>query len=290
MEENKNNNTEETFEIDFKDKKVRTIAIAVLALLIIVPLIWIFSGDSTPTQPEVSEADKKIAEQEQVVAASPTYDNLLNLSAMYINNGRYGQSLDPLNRALQQVPNSVVAYSNMGYAYAMMGFWGEAKQYLNKALKIDTSFQLAKNNYNWVNGEIDKRLESLKATLKKSKDSLTTSDYVNAGLTYASIGMYEESGKMYELSLEKDGKNEIAYNNLGMQLVNRDNAKAIKMFEKAIEINPNAQLYKNNLAWAQSLLAAEKEGKGQATSAPQQNTQPGAAGSQNPDAKYGVGK
>lgn len=293
MEEQKVNNAdnqqknEEGFEINFADKKVRTIAIAIVAALVILPLIYIFtSGPSTPDAPVMSEADIKIAEMEKTVAANPTYDNFLNLSAMYINNGRYGQSLDPLNKALAQVPNSVVAYSNMGYAYAMMGYWGEAKGFLDKAMKIDSTFQLAKNNSAWVKGEIAKRLESIKTTQKKASDSITTTDYVNMGLTYASIGMYEKCTEMYEKSIEKDKNNEIAYNNLGMQLVNRDNKAAIKMFERAIEINPGAQLYKNNLAWAQSLLAAE----GAEKKAVEQPTQPGVAGSQNPDRSYGVGK
>lgn len=293
MEEQKVNNAdnqqknEEGFEINFADKKVRTIAIAIVAALVILPLIYIFtSGPATPDAPVMSEADMKIAEMEKTVAANPTYDNYLNLSAMYINNGRYSQSLDPLNKALSQVPNSVVAYSNMGYAYAMMGYWGEAKGFLDKAIKIDSTFQLAKNNSAWVKGEITKRLESIKVIQKKTSDSITTTDYVNMGLTYASIGMYDKCTEMYEKSIEKDKNNEIAYNNLGMQLVNRDNKAAIKMFEKAIEINPSAQLYKNNLAWAQSLLAAEGADK----KAVEQPTQPGVAGSQNPDRAYGVGK
>ena len=293
MEEQKVNNAdnqqknEEGFEINFADKKVRTIAIAIVAALVILPLIYIFtSGPSTPDAPVMSEADMKIAEMEKTVAANPTYDNYLNLSAMYINNGRYSQSLDPLNKALAQVPNSVVAFSNKGYAYAMMGYWGEAKGFLDQAMKIDSTFQLAKNNSAWVKGEIAKRLESIKVIQKKAQDSITTTDYVNMGLTYASVGMYDKCTEMYEKSIEKDKNNEIAYNNLGMQLVNRDNKTAIKMFEKAIEINPTAQLYKNNLAWAQSLLAAE----GAEKKAIEQPTQPGVAGSQNPDRSYGVGK
>lgn len=294
MEDQKVNNAgnqqnEEGFEINFADKKVRMIAIAVIALLVIVPLIYVFtSGPSTPDAPVMSEADMKIAEMEKTVAANPTYDNYLNLSALYINNGRYTQSLDPLNKALAQVPNSVVAFSNMGYAYAMMGYWGEAKSFLEKAMKSDSTFQLAKNNMAWVKSEITKRMESIKKVESKPKDSISTTDYVTLGLTYSSIGMYDKSAEMYEKSLEKDGKNEIAYNNLGMQLVNRDNAKAVKMFEKALEINPNAQLYKNNLAWAQSLLAAEANAKKNPDAAAVQ--QPGVAGSQNPDRAYGVGK
>ncbi len=286
--ENQQNNQEEGFEINFADKKVRTIAIAIVAALVIIPLVYVFTSNGT-TAPEaavMNEVDMKIAEMEKTVAASPTYDNYLNLSAMYINNAKYAQSLDPLNKALAQVPNSVVAYSNMGYAYAMMGYWGEAKGFLDKAMKIDSTFQLAKNNMAWVKGEINKRLDGIKAIEKKPTDSISTIDYVNIGLSYASIGMYEKSTKAYEASIAKDPKNEIALNNLGMQLVNRDNKMAIKMFEKALEINPNAQLYKNNLAWAQSLLAAE----GDVKKAIEQPTQPGAAGSQSPDRAYAVGK
>jgi tetratricopeptide (TPR) repeat protein len=275
---------EEGFEIDFSDPKVRNIAVAVVAVIIIGALVWIFSQSSnTPEQAAVQQVDPKIKELEDLVATNPSYDNYLSLSAEYINKGFYSNSLPALDKALQYNPNSAVAYSNKGFAYAKMGYWGEAKSFVKKALEIDKDFQLAQNNMKWIQGEIDAKLASIKETMSKPKDSISTLEYVNVGLTYASIGMYDECTKAYEKALEKDGNNEIAYNNLGMQLISMDLDRAIQMFEKAIEINPNAPLYRNNLAWAQS-LKAQKE-----TPAVANPTEPGVMGSENPDRKYAVG-
>ena len=56
---------------------------------------------------------------------------------------------------------------------------------------------------------------------------------------------------MWNKILVKDPKNSAALNNIGVAYMSlRQFDNAIKSFQKAIDINANDQLAKNNLAWA----------------------------------------
>jgi protein O-mannosyl-transferase len=77
-------------------------------------------------------------------------DYWLNVSLSQYQSNNYQGSIDAAHRALQFNPNSVLAYNNLGAAYASLGQWDLAIQNDRQALSLKPDFQLAKNNLAWA--------------------------------------------------------------------------------------------------------------------------------------------
>lgn len=81
-------------------------------------------------------------------------------------------------------------------------------------------------------------------------------NYLNLSLYYFQGKLYQESVKMAEKVISINPKNIAAYNNLcAANIMLGEFDKAIEAADKALEIDPNYQLTKNNLQWAKDAKA-----------------------------------
>jgi tetratricopeptide (TPR) repeat protein len=257
--------TEQT-QPEMNDKKGRSVKIAVIAALLLLPLIFLFvkfsssPGTVAENAATPAAATLDIAAYENAANTNPTFDNLINLSNAYINSNMAGKSVAPLLKAVELNPKSAVAYNNLCVAYTMIQQYNKGIEACTRALEIDSSFQLARNNMKWATSEknnIETFIEKQLQTAEKDRD---VQFYVNLGLNYLKIGEYDKGIDAWNKIFETDPKSIVAMNNIGTALMMKNQVEeAVPMFKKAVETNPDDQLSKNNLAWGMAELEKMKK-------------------------------
>jgi protein O-mannosyl-transferase len=83
---------------------------------------------------------------EELSKFKPTAENYLNLSLQYHKAGRFRDSIQACNKALQIKPGYDLAYNNICAAYNEMKIWDKAIDACEKGLSINPDNQLMKNN------------------------------------------------------------------------------------------------------------------------------------------------
>lgn len=245
---------------------MKTIVIAALLLLPIIFILYKTMGNkAVEEQPAQQNAQVDIAAYENAANANPTYENLLNLSNVYINNGLAGKAIAPLEKAIALKPDDgIAAYNNLGFAYTIIQQYKKGIEFCQKAVDIDTGFLLAKNNLNWAKAEQQKVLDGIAELEKTTEDKRDANYYIFLGLSYLKLQDYEKSIQIWNKALEKDSKNVAAMNNIGVAYMSMfEYDKAIEIFTKSTITDPNDQLSKNNLNWAVEEKKAKEELKKQ---------------------------
>jgi tetratricopeptide (TPR) repeat protein len=243
---------------------VKTVVIAALLLLPIIFILYKTMGNK-PVEEQAAQQNPQvdIAAYENAANANPTYENYLNLSNVYINNGLAGRAIAPLEKAIALKPdNGIAAYNNLGFAYTIIQQYKKGIEYCQKALDIDTTFLLAKNNLNWAKAEQQKVLDAIAEMDKTTEDKRNSDYYILLGLSYLKLQEYEKSIEVWNKIFIKDPKNVAAMNNIGVSYMSLlETEKAIEIFTKATVTDPNDQLSKNNLNWALDTKKAKEEEK-----------------------------
>jgi len=90
--------------------------------------------------------DKEIAAAETLVKHSPSEVNYLDLGYLYYMSENFDLSISTYKKVIEINKKSVIAYNNICAAYNELGKYKEAKEYCETAIKIDSTFSLAKNN------------------------------------------------------------------------------------------------------------------------------------------------
>lgn len=251
-----------------QSKMIRTVVIVVLLLL---PIVYIFyktagNSNSVPEQATNQAQTIDIAAYENVAATNPTFSNLLNLSNAYINSGAAGKAIEPLQKAIALNPESAIAHSNLGFAYTIIQQYKNGIKFGEKAVQLDTTFQLAKNNLNWALTEQNKLLQAIAEVEKTPEDKRNTDFNIMYGLQYLKLQDYDKSIEIWNKVLGTEPKNSAALINIGVAYMSKNQYNdAVKYFQKAVDANANDQLAKNNLAWAlgeQNKILAEENKTG----------------------------
>jgi Flp pilus assembly protein TadD len=126
--------------------------------------------------------------------------NLLGI--IYDYQEKYNLATRQYNNAIKLKPRDGSLYNNLGVSYSLMGEYDKAVRSFNQALKFNAA---------------DAKI------------------YNNLGLVLSKLGKYRLAMEAFK----KGGDEAQAYNNLGFAyLQNRERDKAIRSFEKAIEIRP----------------------------------------------------
>jgi superkiller protein 3 len=248
------------------EKKGNGIKIAVIAVLLLLPLIFLFikfsSSPATVAEKPANAAPAAIdiAAYESAASANPSFDNLINLSNAYINSNLAGKSIDPLLKAIELNPNSAIALNNLGVAFTMIQQYNKGIEFCIKALQADSSFQLAKNNLKWAMSEKENVVSFLDKQALVPEKERNIQFYINYGLAFIKIGEYDKSIEAFTKIFDYEPKSIVAYNNIGTayMLSNRVE-EGVDAFKKAVAINPEDQLSKNNLAWGMSELEKKKK-------------------------------
>ena len=238
-------------------KNRKTLIQIAIVIMFAFPLIYLVQKrwDAAPLkeeQPVVVPGDNiDLASLEALVKKDPNFDNLINLSMAYVNRQMPGKSIDLLKRAAQMNPGSAVVYNNLGVAYTMLQQYQNVVEACVKALQIDSSFQLAKNNLKWAMDEKSKVVNAIASEEKMPAEKRDLGFYTDLGLNYFKVGDYGKSIEIWNKIFEIDPKSVTALNNIGTAFMMKGQIDdAVVLFKKALELEPSNQLAKNNLAWA----------------------------------------
>lgn len=236
----------------------RILIVAGIIIVLAIPIaILISSAPKTNNQKtEKSTTDSLnnlLAGLEKAANNNPTATNILALSAAYINANMPGKAIQPLQQLIKKEPNNANAYNNLGVANIMLKNYKLGIDACKKAISLDTSFQLAKNNLKWGLDEKQKTINTINTLLTTSPEKQDQAYYIQLGLLYMQVGEYNKSIAIWSDGLKKyPSASSIFYNNIGTaQVFNKEYDKAIENFNKALAADPNNQLAKNNIAWAQ---------------------------------------
>jgi len=159
---------------------------------------------------------------------------------------------------------------NLGISYAIKGEFENAKDEFQKALKLDPSYQPARESLNVVDLAIDKQLNSEAAIyffkavsyLNERKfsevirlmshalslDPSFANAYYERGLAYAYIKNYDSAIIDFSRAIQLNPKDASAFNNRGLAYAKgkKQYDEALSDFNKAISINPQfAEAYEN---------------------------------------------
>ena len=79
--------------------------------------------------------------------------DLLNQSVQHSQTGRFKECIDTARQAIQLDPNSAPAFSNVGFCAASLQQWDEGIRNTQESIRLDPTFQRAKNNLAWMQRE-----------------------------------------------------------------------------------------------------------------------------------------
>jgi tetratricopeptide (TPR) repeat protein len=224
-----------------------------LSLFIAFPIVRILLSEKTKTElppATISDSNNSIALKEIENAQNPTLGGYINLSVLYLNNKLPDKAITALQSARKISDTNAVIYNNLAIAYGSKMNYDSAIFFCRKAIQIDPSFQMAKNNLKWLVDENEKAASKLNEFAEKI-DSKSVNEIINYGLEFYSSGDYNKAIELWSEALKKDKNNSLVMNNIGSALIQlKRYDEAIVIITKAISAEPENQLYKNNLKWA----------------------------------------
>ena len=107
-------------------------------------------------QNERQKAVEALAAQEQTAPTDRNSGFYLAEGLSQLHLGDYDQAIKAWQIALQRDPNNALAANNIGTAYMMKQQPATAITWFQKAIALDPSLQIAKNNLAWANSELNK--------------------------------------------------------------------------------------------------------------------------------------
>ena len=216
---------------------------------------------------EQGDYNQAIEVYNKLIAMAPNIPDLYsNLANIYYIKGDFDSAISNYQTAITLNPNknwtSVIAQT-MGFVYQ------ENKSDPDAAISAyQTAYVLTPEDIDiYVNlGSAFYDKEDYNNALAVYRQALELQPHnakihCNLGFLYWGKGDTEEAIKSYELAIKYNNKYDIAYNNLGVIYLDdlgRVN-KAIELFRKAVETNPNYALAHFNLARAISIIGDKVE-------------------------------
>ena len=236
-----------------RNKIVIIVAAGILAICILIAIFNI-NGPKKSVHVDNSTQSTKLSALEKEVSLNPTSDKIIQLTAMYINNNMPNKAFPYLKALIKKEPNNAYAYNNLGVANMMLKNYMQAIEACTKAAKLDSSFQLAKNNVQWAIGERNTVLKNIDSLAKINTAKKDNAYYMQLGLYYLQVGNYNNSILTWQTGLQQyPGSKTAYYNNIGSALVlKKQYQEAMTYFNKVLAIEPGNQLAKNNIDWAKS--------------------------------------
>ena len=185
------------------------------------------------------------------VQNGPTYPNSYYYYARFLNaNGRNDEAVGLLKKALE------MASAHMDCRYLLMDILysqkrlEELKQVANSTMQIAPNDLKAADYLKMASGK-----SQLDITKEAAETRKTPDDYLNLSLQYYNAGDYQGCIDAAKKSLELKPDYAAAYNTIGSAYnVMKKYKEAKEAMLKALAIDPNSQLYKNNLAVSEAGL------------------------------------
>lgn len=185
-------------------------------------------------------------------AKDPQYQ--YNVGLVYLQNDKYDEAIEYLNKSLVLKPNFDMALNALGIVYFIKADFPKAKEYFEKCLAVNPELTEARNYLGSVYQEMG-LLDEAEAEFKKAiKDETYRSrelPYYNLARLNLTRGNDAEALKMVEAAIKFNDKMVMALNLKGILMEKQGNlTEAIFNYEKALKIAPEDINLNYNLAVA----------------------------------------
>lgn len=168
--------------------------------LIRIILITTITGLSACTTKDEMVVDKKVSEPDLQQASALN----VQLAIGYIDRDQLGIAQEKLNKAIEQDPHSVDAYTTMAYLKRKVNELEEAEKYYLEALDIKSTNPNIHNNYGGLLCQMGRYDDALKEIRLAYEDPFYETPYLayaNAGTCLLDKGDYKEAEKMLRKAL-----------------------------------------------------------------------------------------
>ncbi len=143
-----------TFQSDQNKPKRQWSSYAILALIAIILVVFLYNRSKTDSVPEqvqatASTANSELERAKDNALSNPGFDTYVNLGLLYYRNEEYQNCINITIKALEfSAPpeKQALAYNNIGSAYNVLSMPDSAIKACEKALSLKPDMELAKNN------------------------------------------------------------------------------------------------------------------------------------------------
>ncbi len=178
-----------------------------------------------------------------------------NRAMVYYQTGEYEKSLKDiywLIRTQKDSASQAISYNDMAMVKMEMGLLSDAKNDLEKSIKMDLTYAKPYNNRGRIkclDGDLDGSIADFNHALLIMPDM--DEAYANRGWSLALKGDRGRAMQDYQKAIEINPENDKAYANLGTMKVNMKDIKGgISDLNRAIEINPKFEIAYRNRGYA----------------------------------------
>ena len=163
-------------------------------------LIITITGLSACSNKEEVVVDKKVQEPDLLQASALN----VQLALGYIEREQLGVAQEKLNKAIEQNPDNVDAYTTMAYLKRKINEFDEAEEYYQEALDIKSNDPNVHNNYGGLlcqMGRYDDALDQIKKAYENPFYETPYLAYANAGICELQKGDYKEAERLLRKAL-----------------------------------------------------------------------------------------
>jgi tetratricopeptide (TPR) repeat protein len=196
--------------------------------------------------------DQAVTKFRKVVSRDPgNFEARFNLAFAYLNWQRYGKAVEEFKNTLGINPNCGECWSNLAIAYEAQGQSENALQALHQAVQYNPSSIDARTNLATMYANMD-RLEQAVAQYEEviQMDGSNVEAHLNAAKCLIQLERFTRAKHHLRSVLALNPRDADAHWELGnIYWMKDENVKeAISEYKKAIEYQPNSQLFYENLA------------------------------------------
>lgn len=194
---------------------------------------------------------------EKALKLTPNWGTLhTNIAILNSALGNHSKAINFFKAGVSLDPNSPESYYYYARYLADQKKFYDANKLLKKSLSISPNHYQSQVLLGNIKSKIISPEQEIKNIISKIKAKPSVANYFELSLKYYDFKQYEKSIKASFEILKIDPKNADAYNNI---CASYNHLKKWELgataCEKAIAINPDFQLAKNNLNWAKSNLS-----------------------------------
>ncbi len=195
---------------------------------------------------------------------------LRELGEAYLAERNYTMALRELLRAEEMNPQDPYLQNSLGLTYMARERYQSAIKHFKRAIEIKPGYAPAKNNLGSAYVAVEEWDKAIECFETVKEDLLYATPYYplsNLGYVYYRKGQYETAKAYYREALEMERRFPRALHGLGLiALATGDVDEAIRRFEQALEVVPNAgsiymdlgRAYEQKHAYSDALNAYEK--------------------------------
>lgn len=181
--------------------------------------------------------------------------------------GYHSEALEYLRRHLEDEGVTDEDYLYVVQLEHYMGMEELVQQEIIRALELFPKSVNLLSFYSYLlseQGDYDRAIWVLRAALDGATDDVTKSSIIgNIGDMYHEKGSYKEAFRHYKRALSFNSDNALVLNNYAyfLSLRNEDLEKALRMAERAVELQPNNASYVDTKAWVLHTMGRNEEAK-----------------------------